>query len=72
MELLQGQDIIRVHTLKTMYDNSCVEVEFADGQTYRIKTSDLLIALSRCEFIFAQSKVYKYLKVVEVVDESHS
>ena len=61
MPEIDGQQISKVRTLKTHYDQDSIEVT-VDKKQYRIQTDQLIVALSECVWTTEKKKVHTYLK----------
>lgn len=57
-EIIDGSDITKTRTLKTMYDMGCVEVLVDDDEPYRVHKDVLHACLN--EFIFDVEKKIKH------------
>ena len=57
---VDGQDIMEINTLKSMYDGDCVQVCTKKGY-YRLPTSVILQMVNEFDFEIKKKKVHEYL-----------
>ena len=62
---LDGQDIISIRTLKSMYDQSCIAVFDDDDNEYRLPVSTIMQMVN--EFVFVKDKKRKWVHLSEAI-----
>ena len=60
--IIKGQDIEKLSTLGTIYDNNCLQV-CINGYNYRIKAEEILKMVNEFKFKKLKKKKYVYLEV---------
>ncbi len=61
MVKIQGQKITEIRTLKSMYDNNCVEITLDNKKEYLMSTKTILQMVNEFEFEVEKKRVHSYL-----------
>ena len=60
---MNGQKIVRLHTLGSMYDNGCIGAVDDEGNHYRIPVGEFLKVINDVEFQETEKRVHTYLSI---------
>ena len=63
--ILEGTKLVSANTLKSWWDNDCIEVVDKNGNEYRIKAKELLKLLKKAEFVQHKKVKHIHLEVIE-------
>lgn len=66
-ETVSGQEIVYFKTLKSMYDNDCIEAHTDDGKCYRVEVNEILKLVNDADFEIDKKKKHEYLVVKQTI-----
>jgi hypothetical protein len=64
-EVIDGQQIVSMSTLKTMYDNNSIRAVLDTGESVRIKADEIIKFVNGTKFIRNKKRVNTYLEVID-------
>ena len=62
--VIEGQKIVHIWTLKTMYDNDSIAMRDDKGKSFRFKISELMKVLNFLKFKPVKKRVHTYLIIL--------
>lgn len=65
METLNGQNIVSLQTLDSMYGSGFLNVHTDTGETHRLHISEILPLLQDQTFKLEKKRTYKHLKRID-------
>ena len=69
--VIEGQRIVKIYTLKSMYDNNCVEAILDDNTIVRIPMSTINQMLNDYNFEATKNRKYIYLNTAIPLDDNN-